>query len=74
MALFKISVKHPFTSNGVHIEPGMSVQISTQIPMSPIALNGGQAVNDAFLRVYGINLKSAGLLKAAFLEATLISR
>jgi hypothetical protein len=52
----------------------MSVQISTQIPMSPIALNGGQAVNDAFLRVYGINLKSAGLLKAAFLEATLISR
>ena len=51
------------------IEPGMSVEISTVSAVNPITANGGQAVADAFMRVYGIDLKKAGVLNTAYLEA-----
>lgn len=34
-----------------------------------IAANGGKAVADAFMRVYGIDLKKAGALNSAYLDA-----
>ena len=44
-------------SNGVRIEPGMTVEVVTQSMNNPLLTNGGQAVADAFMRIYGIDIK-----------------
>ena len=49
-------------SNGIIIEPGMSVEVVTQSFSNPVSNNGGQAVVDAFMRIYGIDIKKAGAL------------
>lgn len=55
-------------SNGIIIEPGMSVEIVTQTFSNPVSTNGGQAVADAFMRIYGINIKKAGALNTVYLD------
>ena len=55
-------------SNGIIIEPGMSVEIVTQSFSNPVSNNGGQAVADAFMRIYGIDFKKAGFLSMAYLN------
>ena len=55
-------------SNGIIIEPGMSVEIVTQSFSNPVSNNGGQAVADAFMRIYGIDIKKAGCLSMAYLN------
>ena len=55
MAKFRITTKQMKNSNGVRIEPGMTV-------------NGGQAVADAFMRIYGIDIKKAGALNMTYLD------
>lgn len=47
----------------------MSVQLSSPNTMSPINMDGGRLVNDAFMRVFGIDLKKAGILNIAYLRA-----
>lgn len=69
MALFKVTIKTRKLTNGILIEPGMSVEVATVSAINPITTNGGQAVADAFMRVYGIDLKKAGALNTAYLEA-----
>ena len=49
-------------SNGIRIEPGMSVEVVTQSMSNPVTTNGGQQVIDAFYRIYGIDIKRAGVL------------
>lgn len=60
--MFQITTKHRKQTNGVRIEPGMTVQVVTQSMSNPVITNGGQIVVDAFLRVYGIDIKKAGCL------------
>lgn len=55
-------------SNGIRIEPGMSVDVVTNSFCNPITTNGGQAVVDAFMRIYGIDIKKAGALNTIFLD------
>ena len=55
-------------SNGVHIEPGMTVEVVTQSMNNPLLTNGGQAVADAFMRIYGIDIKKAGALNMVYLN------
>lgn len=62
MAMFQITTKHTKNSNGIRIEPGMSVQVVTQSMSNPVTTNGGQPVIDAFMRIYGIDIKKAGCL------------
>ncbi len=40
----------------------MTVQVVTQSMSNPVNNNGGQAVIDAFYRIYGIDIKKAGCL------------
>ncbi len=68
MARFIITTKHVKNTNGIRIEPGMSVQVVTQSMSNPITTNGGQAVIDAFMRIYGIDIKKAGCLNMVELE------
>ena len=68
MPIFQITTKHRKQVNGIRIEPGMTVQVDTQSMSNPITTNGGQAVIDAFLRIYSVNIKEAGCLNMSDLE------
>lgn len=68
MPLFRITVKTMRNTNGVRLERGMSVDVATQSFSNPVTINGGQAVADAFMRIYGIDIKRAGALSMAYLD------
>ena len=68
MPLFKITVKQSKNSNGVRIEKGMSVEVVTQSMSNPVTTNGGQVVADAFMRLYGVDIKKAGALSMVYLD------
>ena len=60
-------------SNGVRIEPGMTVEVSTNSMSNPVTNNGGQMVSDAFMRIYGIDIKKAGALNTICLNVERIN-
>lgn len=62
MARFRITTQRVKNSNGIRIEPGMSVEVVTPSMSNPVTTNGGQVVVDAFYRIYGIDIKRAGAL------------
>lgn len=68
MALFQITTKHLKNTNGIRIEPGMTVQVVSQSMSNPVSTNGGQLVIDAFMRIYGIDIKKAGCLNTVDLK------
>jgi len=70
--LYRITVKSPKNTNGVRIERGMSVDVVTNSLSDPVSTNGGQAVADAFMRIYGIDIKKAGALSRAWLDVVRI--
>ena len=63
MALYTITTKmrKHAPSGQLLIEPGMSVTV-------PVYFNNGQLVVDAFLRMYGVDLRAAGALNTSFLD------
>ena len=73
MPLFRITTKCMKNSNGVRIEPGMSVDVVTNSFSNPVITNGGQVVVDAFMRIYGIDIKKAGVLSTVYLDTQRIS-
>ena len=68
MPRFVITTKHLKNTNGVRIEPGMRVEVVTQSFSNPVITNGGQLVADAFMRIYGIDIKKAGCMNMVDLE------
>lgn len=68
MPLFRITVKQMKVSNGVRIEPGMSVDVVSNSFSNPVTTNGGQSVVDAFYRIYGVDIKKAGALNMVYLD------
>ena len=68
MARFRITTKHAKNVNGIRIEPGMSVEVVTHSMSNPVITNGGQPVIDAFMRIYGIDIKKAGCLNMVELD------
>ena len=68
MPRFRITTKTRRVTNGIIIEPGMSVEVVTQSFCNPVSNNGGQAVADAFMRIYGIDIKKAGVLSTTYLN------
>lgn len=66
--MFQITTKNRRQSNGIRIEPGMTVQVVSQSISNPVTTNGGQPVIDAFMRIYGIDIKKAGCLNMVDLE------
>lgn len=72
MPLFRITVKHRVNTNGVRLEPGMSVDVVTNSYSDPVHTNGGQCVVDAFRRIYGVDIRRAGALNGIYLKVTKI--
>ena len=68
MPLFRVTVKQMKLTSGIRIEPGMSVDVVTNSMSNPLTTNGGQAVADAFMRVYGIDMKRIGALSTVYLD------
>lgn len=68
MPLYRVTVKQMKLSNGIRIERGMSVDVVTNSISNPVSTNGGQVVNDAFMRIYGIDLKKLGALNMIYLD------
>ena len=68
MPRFRITVKQMKNSGGVRIEPGMQVEVVSQSFSNPISTNGGQAVADAFMRIYGIDMRAIGALSTVYLD------
>ena len=66
--LYRITVKQNKYANGIRVEKGMTVEVVTPTLMNPVVTNGGQQVADAFMRIYGIDLKKAGALNLVYLE------
>ena len=66
--IYRITVKTPKNTNGVRIERGMSVDVVTNSLSDPVSTNGGQVVADAFMRIYGIDIKKAGALNRTWLD------
>lgn len=69
MAQFKSTARTRKLTDSILVEPGMSVGVAAVSAITPITANGGQDVVDAFMRVYGIDLKKAVVLNAAYLES-----
>lgn len=68
MALYKISVESSSTTNGIKLEKGISVQVTTRTAYNPISTNSEKEVVDAFMRIYGIGIKRAVKLSSSYLE------
>lgn len=66
--IYKITVKTSKNSNGIRVERGMSVEVVTNNITNPVTTNGGQAVVDAFMRIYGIDIRKVGALNMVYLD------
>lgn len=73
MARFRITTKCTRNTNGIRIEPGMSVEVVTQSMNNPVTTNGGLEVEAAFMRIYGISLRKACALSMIYLDVQRIS-
>lgn len=72
MPIHRYTVKHTGNSNNIQFEKGMTVEVITPPGGNPLYSNGGKLVGDAFMRIYGIDAKKAGLLNTSSLQYTLI--
>lgn len=66
--LYRVTVKNSKNCNGVRLERGMSVDVATNSMSNPVTTNGGQPVADAFMRIYGIDIRKAGTLNMVWLD------
>lgn len=66
--VYRVTVKSSKLTSGIRVERGMSVDVVTNNITNPVTTNGGQAVADAFMRIYGIDIKKAGALNMAWLD------
>jgi hypothetical protein len=70
--LYKVTVKSNLNSNGVRLEKGMSVEVSSQsLPLS--TLQGKEQVNNAFKAKYGVDVKKACALQSIYLDVVKIN-
>lgn len=72
MPLFRVTVKQSKLTSGIRIERGMSVDVVTNSMSNPLTVNGGQAVADAFMRIYGVDMKRLGALSTVYLDVVRI--
>lgn len=68
MPRFIIMTKQAKNCNGIRIEPGMQVEVVTNSMSNPVTTNGGRVVADAFMRLYGIDIRRAGALNMVYLN------
>lgn len=68
MALYRVTVKQKRIVNRMIIEPGMEVNIPFVGHMAPVSGPCGDAIQSAFQRVYGVDLKKMNAINSACLQ------
>ena len=68
MPRYIVTTKRMTNFNCIRVEPGMSVEIVSNCFTNPLLTNGGQEVVNAFMRIYGIDIRRAGILSTAYLD------
>lgn len=68
MPLYKITVKISTKTNGIRFEKGMSVEVVSNSYSSPVTSDNGELVRQAFLRIYGVDIRKAGILNSGYLQ------
>lgn len=66
--VYRVTVKNSKLTSGIRVDRGMSVDVVTNNITNPVTTNGGQAVADAFMRIYGIDIRRAGALNMVYLD------
>ena len=66
--LYRVTVKNSKITSGIRLERGMSVDVVTNSMSNPVTTNGGQPVVDAFMRIYGIDIRKSGALNMVYLD------
>ena len=72
MGLFRITLKKSGNTNAIRFEKGMTFDVVSKYS-NPLLTNGGHEVQDAFMRIYGIDIKKAGCLNGSSLEVVKIN-
>lgn len=73
MALHKVTIKErKLIGNNLFLEKGMSIQFIANHAANPILFNNGQDVVDAFMRIYGVDLRAVNALNTMYLDAQII--
>lgn len=65
MPVFEIITKEKLNVNGEFVDKGLSVQIST---ISANPFDELEKIQNAFIRIHGLDLKAAGYLNTGYLE------
>ena len=73
MSLFKATIKRSFTTNGIRLEKGMSVDVVSKFSTNPLNTNGGHEVTDAFFRKYGIDIRKANAVSSSYIDMVRIN-
>lgn len=66
--IYRVTVKQLKLTSGIRIDRGMSVDVVSNSMNNPVTTNGGQDVVNAFMRVYGVDIRQAGALSMAYLD------
>ncbi|SFI85270.1 DUF6140 family protein [Myroides guanonis] len=66
MARYQATISKTHNTGTFLIEKGMQVDFVSFTP--PWSVEGGKPINDAFLRVYGIDLKAGYVLSPGFVD------
>jgi hypothetical protein len=72
MPLFRATIKSTKLVNGIRLEKGMTVDFPSSYG-SPLAMNGGKEVVEAFLRKYGVDIKKANAVSSSYIDVKKIS-
>ena len=72
MPIFRFTVKTNGNCNNIQYSKGMTVDVVTTNTTNPLFINLGQPVADAFMRIYGIDIKKAGILSTSYLDSKMI--
>ena len=76
MALWKLTVKRSGVINGVRLEKGMSIEMTTMSSSNPLTCNLSQnapQINRLFENKYGVDLMKGHLVTSNYLESERIS-
>ena len=68
--LYRVTIKTSGSINGVRLEKGASVQVSyDSFTATPLQTSQGkQLIADAFMRMYGMDVKKANALSGSYMD------
>lgn len=67
--LYRAEVRHMRIANGVRLESGMQVEVQSPNFNNPLMTSEGrQAIEDAFMRRYGISIMQANAMSVVWIK------